>query len=198
MKRFYLIAVLCLFLTACFWDEPIEVTHLTKDFNLAWWYDSRHQNLFLNTNHNEYGGVAIIPETVYALGYNDNFIIAKQYPNLQKALQKRLFAEGEEGEGFRILNPADTIYLSKEDRIYQKNGEWYHTSNGWNPPPHLFPYKDSTYFYIVDIRSYENIKAWDIKENIYRLDDQEAFRNKRAELGVSTDLEFTIFNEELE
>ena len=197
MKKLLIISLTTLILTGCLFDEQIETKHLTKDFNLAWGAEKRYQALYLNSDHNEYGGFTIIPETVYAIGFDEEFIIAKQHPNLQEGIGNRLFGNHEKGGDYLLTNPADTIYLSREDSIYEKNGKWYHISNGWDPPSDLFPYKDSTYYYIIDIRNYGNIRAWD-REGVYKFDTQSGFENKRIELGVSADLDYTFVNKELE
>lgn len=197
MKRSLLITLIILTLTGCLFDEQIETKHLTKDFNLAWWAETRYQALYLNSDHNEYGGSTIIPETVYAIGFDDEFIIAKQHPNKEEEIQERLFIREAENDDYMLKSAEDTIWLSSKDSIYEKNGKWYHISNGWNPPRNLFPYKDSTYYYIIDIRNYGNIRDWD-RNSVYKLDNQRDFENKRNELGVSANLDYTIVSKELE
>ncbi len=197
MKRILIIILSSIILSSCMFDEKVETKHLIKDFNLAWWSETRYQSLYQNSDHNEYGGFVIIPETVYAIGFDEEFIIAKQHPNLQKEISNRLFGNYEKGGDYLLTNPADTIYLSSEDRIYEKNGKWYHISNGWNPPRNLFPYKDSIYYYIIDIRNYVNMREWD-GNNIYKFNNEKDFKNKRIDLDVSVDLTYTIVNKELE
>ncbi len=95
-----------------------------------------------------------------------------------------------------LSDPADTIWLSGEDSLYQKNKKWYHISNGWNPPDSLKPYKRITYFHIVDIRQYSSKKMDSYK--IYTFDNEKYFILKRQELAVPADLTFTIKSPSLE
>jgi hypothetical protein len=66
MNKLYLLGLIGITLTGCFWDEPINTRNLVKDFNLSWWSELRYQSLFENKNKNEYGGGVIIPESVFA------------------------------------------------------------------------------------------------------------------------------------
>lgn len=197
MKKLFLTGLSALLLTGCFWgDEPTSYTKLTKDFWLNWWADSTDQNIILRTESNGNGGTPIIKQTVFAVGYNDNFIIAKQHPDKEEEVSERLFRDQNSKGDFEIKNPADTVYLSKDDRIYQDSGKWYHISNGWNPPDSLKPYKKITYFHIVDIGHYKR-KNWD-SYKVYTFDNEKEFIDKRHKLGVPDKLTFTIKSPTLE
>jgi len=91
LKKFIYILPILFLLTSCFLDSQPKTRNVTKDFNLGWYFDSRDQTLFRNTDTTQYGGSMVIPETVYAVGYNDNFIIAKRHPNKQDSIGDRLF-----------------------------------------------------------------------------------------------------------
>ena len=194
MKLILIIFFTLILFTSC--DEQIEVKHLTKDFNLAWWAEPREQSLYHNSSHNEFGGLIVIPETVYAIGFDDDFIIAKQHPNKAKQIQDRLFNKEEGYDDYLLQNAADTVWLSAPDSIYEKDGKWFHISNGWSPPRNLFPYKDSTYYFIIDVRDYD-IKDWN-SSYVYKFDTEANFNIKRNEIGVDKNLNFSITNKNLE
>jgi hypothetical protein len=197
MKKLILIGLSTLFLTGCFWgDEPTSYKKLTKDFWLNWWADSTDQHILHSTADDGNGGSFVIKQTVFAVGFNDNFIIAKQHPDKQEEIKGRLFNRDSVERTYQLSDPADTIWLSVEDSIYQKNGKWFHISNGWNPPDSLKPYKKITYFHIIDIRQYKR-KNWN-SYKVYTFDNEAEFINKRHELGVPDDLIFTIKSPTLE
>ncbi len=197
MRRLIFIGLFGLFLTGCFWgDEATSYTKLTKDFWLNWWADSTDQHILLSFENDGNGGTPIINRTVFAVGYNNNFIIAKQHPDKEEEIQARLFNHDSVTGDYLLESPADTIWLSGEDSIYERSGKWYHISNGWNPPDSLRPYRKITYYHIVDIRHYEQ-KNWD-SYKIYTFDNEAEFINKRHELGVPDDLIFTIKSPTLE
>lgn len=197
MKKLILIGLSALLLTGCFYGNEANSNHkLTKDFWLNWWGDSTDQNILLSEDSDGHSGIGVIEQTVFAVGYNDNFIIAKQHPDKEEEVSKRLFGDQNSKGDIEITNLADTVFLSKADRIYQDNGKWYHVSNLWNPPDSLKPYKKITYFHIVDIRNYKR-KNWD-SYKVYTFDKEAEFINKRHQLGVPDELKFTINSPTLE
>lgn len=197
MKKLLFLGLSLSLLTGCFFgDEPTSYTKLTKDFWLYWWGDSTDQNIVLNTSKNPNGGLGVVGHTVFAVGYNDNFIIAKQHPDKQEEIQARIFNRDTSEGAFLLTNPADTVWLSSEDSIYKKNGKWYHISNGWNPPSNLKPYKGTTYYYIVDISKYQSGNSDSYK--VFKFDNEKNFIKKRHELKIPENLTFTILSPALE
>lgn len=193
MTRIFLFTVIGFFLIGCFGDEPTNTRHLVKDFNLGWWAEPRYQSLFENSDKNKYGGGVIIPETVFAVGYDDNFIIAKQHPNNDDTISWNNINEHETWKLDSI--PSDTL---GDQRSYVKiNGEWHGISNGRNLHQDLFPDKKITYYYIVDIRNYDS-RNWSSKDNVHKVNTEREFEQKRKELGVSDKLTFTIIDKDLE
>jgi hypothetical protein len=189
--------LLVFLLTGCFFgDEPTSYKKLTKDFWLNWWADSADQHILLSTSQDGNGGSFVVEPTVFAVGYDSNFIIAKQHPDKQQEVQRRLFNRDSVEGTYLLSDPKDTIWLSGEDSIYQKNGKWYHISNGWNPPDNLKPYRAITYFHIVDIRHYRKGDWQSYKA--YRFDNEADFNKKRKDLGVSDNLKFTSESPTLE
>jgi len=188
IEKILVILIIGLSFSSCL-DDPITVQKVTKDYYLNWVYDNSDQILIRSSDKGKSGSIEI-SETVFAVGFNDNYIIAKQHPNLEEQISKRLFGNHEKGGDYLLTNPADTIYLSKEDGIYEKNGKWYHITNGWNPPDSLKPYKKITFYHIIDIRTKNGKK--------YKFDNESDFWNKRKELGISENLNFTIIDKELE
>ena len=192
MKQLFFIGLFGLLLTGCYFgDNPSREKKLTKDFWLAWWDNKVNQEITLS-NKDAFNGTGVIDKTVYAVGYDDNFIIAKQHPDKQDEIKKSLFGKRNYKEHFEISNLADTIYLNKGDTIYHENNKWYHTNNDWTVPDSLKPYKRITYFHIIDIRNYVKDK-WDSYQ-IYSFDNEKEFISKRLELGVSKNLTFTIID----
>jgi len=183
-------------LSSCLWDEETQTKHLTKDFNLGWWSEPRYRALFKNSDSTKYGGAVLIPETVFAVGFNDNIIIAKQHPNKQEEISARLFNRDSTGY-YRLSNPADTVYIWSGDSIFRKNGHWYHISNGWNPPDSLFPYKKKTNYYIIDISDSKK-NTWNSKERVYKYTTESDFKEGRKNLGVPDELKFNFLDRELE
>ena len=179
---------------SCSLDKPKVVRHLAKDFNLGWWSEPRYQALFLKTDPDEYGGAKIIAETIYAVGYDDNFIIVKQHPNKLTEVVNKLFNK-KIGDSWVIENLRDTVYLNR-DLIHFNDGNWLYKGNE-SDLDNLFPYKDETFFYIVDIRDYQ-YRFWRNDKNIYKLTSEEEFENMRKELNISDELVFSIINPDLE
>ncbi len=197
MKKLLLLGLSLSLLAGClFGDDQTSYTKLTKDFWLNWFGDSTDQNIVFNTSKNPNGGLLVIQHTVFAVGYNNNFIIAKQHPDKQEEIQARLFNRDSSEGAFLLTDPADTIWLSSEDSVYKKNGKWYHISNGWNPPRNLKPYKGTTYFYIVDIRKYQSGNSDSYQ--VLKFDNEKDFIKKRHELEVPESLTFTIISPTLE
>ena len=67
-------------LVGCFLNRPEAVQNLVKDFNLSWRNDPELQALYANKDHTEYGGLKLIDKKVFAVGYDQDFIIALQQP----------------------------------------------------------------------------------------------------------------------
>ena len=197
MKQAFYILIMLLITSSCFLDEPHYSKPLVKDLKLEWWAESKNQTITFGMVRGDFGGLVIIPETVFAVGYNNDFVIAKSHPNKEKEIQDRLFNFDKETGDYLLTEPSDTIYLSADDKYYQKDGKWYHISNGWNPPNGLFPYKDSTYYHIIDLRNRDSSKKWN-SYNLYRLNSEDEFNKKRIELDVPEKLDFEIVNKELE
>ncbi len=93
MKKAARIIFLGLNLTGCFWgDDPQSETKLIKDFWLNWYDDESNQFILLVDNDST-GGIPVINHTVFSIGYNDNFIIAKQHPDKEEEISERLFRD---------------------------------------------------------------------------------------------------------
>ena len=193
MNKLYLLGLIGITLTGCFWDETINTRNLVKDFNLSWWSEPRYQSLFENKNKKEYGGGLIIPESVFAVGFDNNFIIVKQHPNNDDTISWNNIKEHETWKLDHF--PSDT--LSDQHSYIKINGEWQGISNGRSTHEDLFPDKKITYYYIVDIRDYDDQK-WRSTENVYKFETENAFNQKRNELKVPDNLSFTIVDKDLE
>ena len=198
MKRLLLIlTIISAIFSGCFWgDEAYEYKKLTKDFWLNWWGEENNKYLLLSTEKDGNGGLILIKETVFAVGYDDNFIIAKQHPNRQEEIQKRLFNYDTTEKAYLLTDPNDTIYISgKDDSIYEKKGKYYHISNGWNPPDSLKPFKKETNYFIIDIRKYNRQQPNSYDR--YEFKNENDFLKKRKQLNVSDQLTFSIIDSTL-
>lgn len=197
LKKALYISLILVLTSSCFFDEQNFSKTLVNDLKLEWWGEPKNQTITLGMVGGDFGGLLIIPETVFAVGYNENFLIAKSYPNKAKEIQNRLFYYDEKTGDYLLIEPNDTIYLSPDDRYYEKNGKWYHISNGWNPPSELFPCKDSIYYHIIDMRNWNSSKKWN-SENLYRFDSEKEFNKKRNELNIPKSVDFEIVYKETE
>ena len=72
------LSCLILLCSSCMLNQPESVRNVVEDFNLGWRGDPKHQSLYVNVDHTEYGGLKIVEETVFALAWNQDFIIALQ------------------------------------------------------------------------------------------------------------------------
>ena len=201
-------ALFSLLLTGCFWgDDPHSEHKLTKDFFLNWHGKPSHQEIILSNDGSETNGTIVIKEGVFAVGYDDNFIIVKQHPNKEAEISDRLFGKYDRAaNAYLLIYPADSIYTSDEDSIFYRNGRWYHISNGWNPPDSLNPYRRKTFYHIIDIRNYKR-KTWfgvnifnqhEDTYEIYTCENKNDFIKMRKKLGVPNALSFSIIDTELQ
>ena len=189
LKKYLILLPVFLTTTSCFRDETSTIKKVTDEYYLKWVYENENQFLLRSSNEGK-SGVIEIPETVFAVGFNNKYIIAKQHPNLEREISERLFGiTGDDGH-FLLKNPSDTVSLSKDDRIYQNNGKWYHISNGWSPPDSLKPYKGQTLYHIIDIKKK--------KENKWVFKSEADFLSGREKLGIPGSLDFSIVDKELE
>ena len=195
LKKTLYILLMLLIMSSCFFDEPNFSKPLINDLKLEWWNEPKYQTITLGMVRGDFGGLLIIPETVFAVGYDNNFLIAKSYPNKEEEIRNRLFNYDEETGHYLLTKSSDTIYLSSDDRYYARNGKWYHTSNGWSAPSALFPYKDSIYYHIIDMRNWDSSKKWD-KRNLYHFHSKDEFDRKKIELNIPKTIEFEIVYEE--
>jgi len=82
MKKSIGLLFLCLFLYGC-WGVAYN-EELNGQYYLSA-TDTREQ-MYLSYEDEKYGGLGVISETVYAVGQNDAYIIAKQHPNSDKTI----------------------------------------------------------------------------------------------------------------
>ena len=193
MKILKLNFILLILLVSCSLDKPKVSNNVVKDFNLGWWSELRYQGLYLNNDHSEFGGSLIIPETVYAIGFNQEFIIAKQHPNLKKEVEPRLTKQN---DGYLFTHLPDTAYFNS-DLLIKSNGNILLPLDSYSQLEGLFPYKNITHYWIVDIRNYR-LRFWKNEGNIFGFTTEEEYQNKRTELGIPGELDYSFFFEELE
>ncbi|MEM7548675.1 MAG: hypothetical protein AAF363_03315 [Bacteroidota bacterium] len=191
---FFLTIIVLTIFSSCVPDHPKGATHLVKDFNLAWIGDERNQGINLNHHKGEYGGDSVVVETVFAYGFDDEFIIAKQHPNHWTPLYGRLEIHG---DGYVLLNEKDTALL-KEEYLSEEDGKWYLTKEGFDEAQvSLYPNRSITNYYIISIKDY-SFRFFNAEESVFMFPDESSFLKKRSELGVSESLSFTKVFEEFE
>lgn len=177
-----------LLLNGCILDREEFVQHLVKDFNLGWQGDPRYQALFVNVDHSEYGGIKVIEETVFAVEWDQNFIIALQYPN-RTAIKERILSKPIDG-GYLVENSNDIKFLETEF-VSNRDGKYIYDSSGTGTLDQLFPYKQDTAFYILDIKDY-TLRFWSPRDNVYRLETRAEYQQKKKELKVPETLKFKM------
>lgn len=196
LNKIFLVTIVLTLFSSCL-DDKINTIPITGDYYLNWTFEKSEQLLLKSSDEGKTGRI-VIPETIFAVGFDKNFIIAKQHPNKEEEISKRLFENYDNVEGYLLKNPKDTIYLATDDSIHKKDGKWYHLSNGWNPADSLKPYRKITYYHIIDLRN-QNSKKKNLKdENDFKFDNKNDFEEKRKKLGVPNELNFTIFEKEFE
>lgn len=193
IKRTITCVAISLIVASCFFgDDPHNENLIVKDFWLSNYHDDTNTEILLSDDG--ISGEIVIPHSVYAIGYDNNFIIAKQHPDKEEEIRKRLFQSGRnERGGYELEDAGDTIYLASDDSIYKENGKWYHISNGWNPPDSLKPYRKVTNYHIIDLRNYKNgvLNSY----QTYVTQDEKNFRKKCDSLSVPQTIMFKDINE---
>jgi len=192
IKFLLLPAALCLFLTGCILFGANESEgHITKDFYLKRW-DERDREIIFNVTRDPLNENVAIQKNAFAVGHSSDFIIAKQHPYKDQEVYSRLFSERNFRWHYELKDPADTIFLIREDSIYTENDKWYHKLDRWTSPDSLKPYKKLTNYFIIDLRNYnEGYK-------LYKFESEEDFNNKRVSLGVPADLTYSFYDKALE
>ena len=186
-------AVLSLSGCYLFGDDARLERPLTKGFVLSWYIDPREQILLLKTSLN--GGIVIVEETVVAAGWNDDFILAMQHPNLADTISARLFHRDSITGDFELIDAADSVYLWSGDSIYERDGRWYHISNGSAIPDSLRPYRGITNYFVIDIRNF--IEGERDGYEVHRVVGDSAFLSLRSTLGVPEDIRFVLVDSTL-
>ena len=97
-----------------------------KDFNLAWQGDTINRALYINIDHQEYGGLKIVDKTVNGIGHNQDFIIIRQQPEssatIYHIIDIREYSErfwGPDGNVFSFNSEADFLAKKAELGISQ-------------------------------------------------------------------------------
>ena len=198
MKRVLFIVVSVLILTSCYFgDNPMEQNRITGCFWLDWFDNPIDQKIVYSPTEDLNGGSIVVEKTVFAIGSNDNFIIAKQHPDKAQEVEERLYDGHARNarEDFEIKNLSDTIFLSKYDSLYQENGRWYHTGRDFTSlPDSLKLYRRITYFHIIETKKYDGTKPY----ILHTFDNESDFNKKRIELNIPNDLTFTNIRKEFE
>ena len=70
-----------MFLNGCYLNPTEAVQHLVKDFNLGWQTDPESQALYANVEKDEFGGIKLIDKKIFAVGYDEEFIVVLQQPD---------------------------------------------------------------------------------------------------------------------
>lgn len=198
MKKVLFIILITLLLTSClFGDNPSSYHKITSDFWLNWFEYNEDQHILFSTSENGAMGEILVESTVYAVGFDDEFIISKQHPNTAKKIMERVNDYDPREKAYYLKRMSDTIWLAEKDSIYEKNGTRYHKEylNRGYLSDSLKPNKSITNYSIIDLRNYERGNR---NFKIYNSLDKEQFKEKRNELGISSNLNFTITDKEFQ
>lgn len=172
----------------CYFGANESGGHITKDFYLVGWDETDWKVIRSKDGYNAFPKNPLIDHSVFAVGNNNDFIIIKQHPHLDKALAARLGIGVNSNWNGEIKNLADTIFLKNGDKIYRVNDKYYHTNTDWTDPDSLKPYKRITNYYIIDLRySDEGYK-------LYKFNNENEFNATRQALEVPADLTFTFLD----
>lgn len=197
MKKLLYSCLVYLLLTSCYFGyNPSSNTRITGSFWLNWFDNPIDQKILYNPIDSN-GGSLIIEKTVFAVGANNDFIIAKQHPDKAKEIQDRLYNGHARNtrEDYEIMNLADTIFLLENDSLYQENGTWYHTGRDFTSlPDSLKLYRRITYFHIIEIKKNNSLRPY----MLYTFDNEIEFNKKRIELNIPNELTFTNVRKEFE
>ena len=187
-----------IFVTSCYFgDNPSDTKNLTGNFYLSWFESQIDQNIIYSTAKNQTVGIPVVKKTVFAVGYNENFIIAKQHPDKSIEIIERLYDVHARNskEDYQVKKLSDTIYLLEGDTLYKENSKWFHTGRDFTSlPDSLKLYKSITYYHIIETKKSN-------AQNLYKIhtfETEKEFNDKRLELGVPQNLTFTITNKNLE
>jgi len=175
---------------SCFFLEHYHSDHLVYDFYLDWFEGNLSGCISMKSSPsiNQDFSACIINEAVVSVGYNREYIIAKQRVDLRDRLNWSLFLSDTTGY-YKINTIEDTIYLAKDDAVFQMNGVWYHQQNKINNKIDL----KEVYYFIIDLREYNKPNSsWDLKESMYKFKTFKGFWNKFNQLGFKRELKFDI------
>ena len=177
-----------------FGDDAHEEVSLVKGFYMNWFIDPVDRHIILSSDEPR-SGVLVVQSTVVATGFNNDFIIAMQHPNLSDTISARLFHRDSISGDFELMDPADSVYLWEGDSVYQRNGRWYHISNGSAIPDSLRPYGGITNYFVIDLRAFEEGDRDGYK--VHQAVGDTAFHSLRSALGVPEHLRFTVMDSTL-
>lgn len=185
-----------IYCTSCYFGANDWYGHISKDFYKSCW-DEHCKIMHSKGDTPSFFDGIIVDKTVFAIGNNDQFIIAKQHPHKDKEISDRLFKKSFSTVTYKwyyeLTTPADTVFLTPEDSIFSFEGKWYHTKDKWTDPDSLKPYKRKTLYHIIDIRWYPNHGY-----KVYTFDNEKDFNTKRFILGVPKDLPYEFYGKDWE
>jgi len=198
MKNILYLCLSGMLLTSCYFgDNPGNTKNLTWNFYLTWFDSEMDQNIIYSTEKNQTAALPVVEKTVFAIGSNEDFIIAKQHPDKAAEIENRLFDAHARNskEDYEIKNLDDTVYLSKEDMVYREDDKWFHTSRDFTSlPDSLKLYKGITYYHIIETKK----RNGGLPYTLHTFENEKAYKEKRTALGVPENLAFTIINKKLE
>ncbi len=200
MRKIALGFIICLVLTSClFGDNPYVQKPLIKNYWLYWLDYKKNQQIVYCTTENVYGSIQniIIPKTVFAVGFNNRFIIAKQHPFIADSLENSLYDGWNKNDRghYPVKHLKDTVFLKEGDTVYLERGKWYHTENRYSYiPDSLSPYKEITIYHIIDTGKKNGNNPY----THFSFRSESDFKQKCQKLGIGNNLKFSIFEKTLE
>lgn len=78
VAKYVLLSAVALLHTSCYFDSGSD--RITGDYKVLWIDSPANQTISRENKDNPSGSSVIVPEYVFAVGHNEDFIIVKQHP----------------------------------------------------------------------------------------------------------------------
>lgn len=195
-------------------NEVWHVKHLTGNIYYYKWGDKPSGRAITDGKcvcGVDVGGLII--GGIFAVGYDDDFVIVKSHPSLSQEIINNLTGDKNPRGDYSILDLKDTVYLIKKkdstlppdnsegkDSIYEEGDKWYHKNKQFEDVPSDLKGEvnlQTTFYYIYKIR--KDYNGFDTNPNrlhIYKTMDD--YLNARKSLGINEKLGFTIIDKQIE
>lgn len=191
MKKKCTVLFLCSFiLNGCFFGGDTETIkeHIKGD---VWIWTSETEtkySMILSQENPSKGGMQIVPETIFNIEYNNDFMLVFRYVNTAQEVGNRLFDKRTKNKfgNYEIKELSDSIYLTNNDSIYRLGNKYFHSRKKWDYPDSLFVDKRSIEYHIFDFRKSKYFGSQDYESFVFR--DEVSYLKKKQELKIQKNL----------